>query len=55
MGLPTSTVRSPKRAAEIGPIVLPHGESLRELKCCGTTSTARQAALNAATEGASLA
>src|SRR6185369_7612155 len=55
IGLPTSTARIPRRAAEIGPMVLPQGLSLRELKCCGATSTARQAAAKAAMAGPSLA
>ncbi len=36
MGVPTSTARTPRRAAEMGPMVLPHGVSLRELKYSGS-------------------
>ena len=55
MGLPTSTVGMPVRAAVIGPIVEPHGWSLREVKCCGTTPTCAHSAANAPAESASLA
>ena len=34
LGMPTSAVRSPTRAAMMGPIVVPHGQSLRTMNSC---------------------
>src|SRR5262249_43601588 len=55
MGLPTSTAGIPVRAALIGPIVEPHGPSLRGVNCCGTTPTSAQSAAKAPAVRASLA
>ena len=54
-GMPTSTVRSPRRADVIGPIVDPHAMSLRVTKCCSGTSARRQTEAKIAAVSAALA
>ena len=51
MGLPTSSVRMPMAAAEMGPMVLPQGMSLRDTKRCGEKPASRQAASKAPVPG----
>jgi hypothetical protein len=55
IGPPTSTVRSPKPAAAIGPMVLPHAMSLRDTKCCGSMPARAHAARKRAALGPSVA
>lgn len=55
MGLPTSTLLMARRAAVMGPMVLPQGMSLRETKCWGVRSFLRQARVKRAAAGASVA
>src|SRR5690606_14602546 len=55
IGAPTSTVRMPRRVAEIGPIVDPQGMVLFETNSCEGTPARWQAAFHAAAPCASVA